>query len=74
MTGWTVGIDRTACIGCGVCLAYAPGSLAHDESGQAVLIDPPADSLDQVRRAVDSCPTGALELILHDPALRGGEG
>ncbi|NKY59073.1 ferredoxin [Nocardia flavorosea] len=74
MPGWSVQIDRTRCLGCGVCVAYAPGSFAQDGEGLAVLRDPPADSLDEVRTAVDSCPTGALSLASTDVAITEREG
>ncbi|MEU4650189.1 ferredoxin [Nocardia fluminea] len=60
---WTVLVDRTACLGCGVCLGYAPRTFAQDDSGQAVLQESPTDSLDQVQLAVQACPTGALRLV-----------
>lgn len=68
MPGWSVHVDRTRCLGCGVCAAYAPGSFTQDDEGLAVLCDPPADPLDLVRTAVDSCPTGALSLAITDIA------
>lgn len=64
MTGWTVEIDETACLGCGVCLSSAPDSFTQDDAGQAVLRQPPADSLDRIQLAIDSCPTGALRLVI----------
>lgn len=64
VTDWTVRVDRLACLGCGVCLDYAPRSFVQDEDGQAVLREPPGDELDRIREAVGACPTGALELVI----------
>lgn len=74
MPGWSVHVDRTRCLGCGVCVAYAPGSFTQDGAGLAVLCDPPVDSLDEIRTAVDSCPTGALSLAITDIAIIEREG
>ncbi|MFF3569996.1 ferredoxin [Nocardia jiangxiensis] len=68
MADWTVRVDRSACLGCGVCLDYAPRSFAQDEDGQAVLREPPGDELDRVREAVSACPTGALQLVIGSDA------
>ncbi|MCX4090880.1 ferredoxin [Nocardia sp. alder85J] len=56
-------VDRTLCIGSGVCIVYAPGSLEHDEDSVAVPITPPGDAPDAIRNAVEGCPTGALRLL-----------
>ncbi|MFD4405215.1 ferredoxin [Nocardia sp. NPDC058499] len=74
MPGWRVHVDRTRCLGCGVCAAYAPGSFTQDNEGLAVLRDPPADPVEQIRTAVDSCPTGALSLAITDIAAIEREG
>jgi ferredoxin len=42
---------------------YAPGTFGQDESTIAIVIDPDGDSDEDVRLAVDSCPTQALTLI-----------
>lgn len=59
---WSVEIDREVCMGSGLCVMYAPGTFAHDESTKAVLVDPSTDDIDAVRTAVEACPTGALTL------------
>ena len=61
-TDWTVTVDRDVCIGSGMCLVYAPGTFEHDGEAKAVVVDSPTDSLDEVRTAVEGCPTGALRL------------
>jgi ferredoxin len=55
-------IDRDVCMGSGVCLVYAPGTFAQDSEPKAVLVDPITDSVEQIRVAVEACPTGALSI------------
>jgi ferredoxin len=61
-SGWTVAVDRDRCIGSGMCIVYAPATFVHDEAAKAVVVDPPGDPLDDVRTAVEACPTRALHL------------
>lgn len=49
-------------MGSGMCIMYAPRTFAHDEETKAVVVDPAADTLDDIRVAVEACPTGALTL------------
>ncbi len=64
--GWRVAIDRDACMGSGMCVVYAPASFEHDDETKAIFLQPPGDSLDAVRTAIEACPTGALTLIVDD--------
>jgi ferredoxin len=58
----TISIDRDLCIGSGVCLVYASGTFVHDSESKAVLVDPITDPSEQIRIAVEACPTGALSI------------
>jgi ferredoxin len=53
-------IDRDVCMGSGVCVVYAGGTFTQDDESKAVLLVPGTDSVDQIRIAVEACPTGAL--------------
>jgi ferredoxin len=55
-------VDRDRCIGSGMCVVYAPGTFAHDDAAMVFVLDAPTDPLDEIRTAVDACPTGALQL------------
>ena len=55
-------VDRDRCIGSGMCVVYAPGTFAHDDAATAFVLDALTDPLDEIRTAVDACPTGALQL------------
>ncbi len=63
---WSVVIDRELCMGSGLCITYAPGTFEHDEEARAVLRTPTTDNVDEVRSAVEACPTGAIQLITHE--------
>jgi ferredoxin len=58
-----IAVDRDLCMGSGVCIAYAPDTFAHDEETKAVAQETEGASLDEIRAAVEGCPTGALTLI-----------
>ena len=63
---WSVVIDRELCMGSGLCITYAPGTFEHDEEARAVLRTSTTDALDEVRSAVEACPTGAIQLITQE--------
>ena len=49
-------------MGSGMCIMYAAATFAHDDETKAVVIDPEGDSLEDLRNAVEACPTGAIRL------------
>lgn len=61
-----VEINEEACIACGVCVAIAPEvfELADTDEGETVakvIMDPVTPELeDDVRDAIEGCPTGAI--------------
>ncbi len=59
-------IDRDICIGSGVCLVYAAGTFTHDGEAKAVLVDPITDAPEDIRVAVEACPTGALSIATDE--------
>ncbi|HET6948876.1 MAG TPA: ferredoxin [Acidimicrobiales bacterium] len=60
--GWSVVVDRTRCIGSGMCTVYAPGTFSQDEEAKVVVLDGGGDDLDTVRVAVEACPMQTLQL------------
>nr|WP_285778830.1 ferredoxin [Microtetraspora sp. NBRC 13810] len=56
--------DRDVCIGAGLCLMTAEEVFDQDDDGVVVLLTPtPAPELEEkARRAVRSCPSGALSM------------
>jgi ferredoxin len=63
---WTIAIDRDRCMGSGNCVTYAPGTFDNDEEARAIIRVPSTDTLDEIRSAVESCPTGAIALTIHE--------
>ncbi|RBY77317.1 ferredoxin [Blastococcus sp. TF02-09] len=59
-----VQVDRERCVGSGVCESIVPEVFEIDDDGvlQVLRQEPPADDLDGVRDAVQSCPARALVL------------
>ncbi len=58
-------VDRDLCEANGMCESIAP-ELFHvddDEELQVLEAEPPAELVDAAKRAVDSCPRAALELV-----------
>jgi ferredoxin len=53
-------------MGSGMCVMYAPGTFDQDDQTKAVVTDPTGDTAEQVRIAVEACPTGALSLAHND--------
>jgi ferredoxin len=62
-----ISIDREVCMGSGVCVVYAASTFTQDGESKAVLVDQVADSIEQIRTAVEACPTGALSLENDQP-------
>lgn len=58
-------IHEDKCCGAGLCVMNAPKVFdQRDEDGVVVLLaaEPPAEELDNVRRACHICPASAIEL------------
>jgi ferredoxin len=60
-----VTVDRARCTGLGICEAMAPQVFEVDGNGDLVVLTEVVhgDRLDEVRAAVDGCPTEALRLV-----------
>jgi ferredoxin len=50
-------------MGSGMCTVYAPATFTQDAHAKVVVVDPPADSADAIKAAVEACPTGALQIV-----------
>ena len=55
-------VDNIKCIGCGACVGIASDNFDFDDSGLSEVIS--QDNLDseEVKSAIESCPTGAISL------------
>ena len=58
-----VKVNRDACIGCGACAAICPYVFEIDNEGLSKVVnsDVKDENIDDVKDAIDSCPTGAIE-------------
>ena len=58
-----VKINQDVCIGCGACQALADDVFEINDEGVASVIteEIDKDSVEDVKNAIDSCPTGAIE-------------
>jgi ferredoxin len=63
---WSAVIDHERCIGSGLCVTYAAGTFEQNDDARAVLRTPSTDHLDEIRAAVEACPTGAIALTVHE--------
>jgi ferredoxin len=55
-------IDRARCIGSGVCVVQAPATFDVGDDAKVVLLGE-RDPIEQIRAAVEGCPTRALALV-----------
>jgi ferredoxin len=58
-----VRVDHDLCIGNAMCREAAPATFAADDSGQSVVTDPEASSLDSLLDAAAMCPVGAVLVL-----------
>ena len=64
-------IDRGSCMGSGNCAFWAPEVFEVADDGVAVVLDVEDARLEDVRRAVDGCPTQSIS-VWSDGVLLGG--
>ncbi|MFB7211509.1 ferredoxin [Streptomyces sp. NPDC056255] len=61
---WAVEVDRSICIGSGMCLNHAPGRFALDSARQSRPSDPETDADEKVLVAAEGCPVEAITITL----------
>ena len=57
-------INQETCIGCGTCVALAPGSYKWNDQNKVDSIEPPSDTPEAIKEAAAACPTQAI--IIED--------
>ena len=58
----TIVVHREKCMGSGNCAFFAPETFDLDDDMKVVVTDPAGNSDDDIRAAVEGCPTHALTL------------
>ncbi|MGB3481207.1 MAG: (4Fe-4S)-binding protein [Mycobacterium sp.] len=60
-----VSADRDVCIGAGMCVMQTEAVFDQDDDGIVLVVvdEVPVDEQDNARRAVQLCPSGALQLV-----------
>lgn len=57
-------VDRNLCIGAGSCTAITPEVFALDNDNKAIIVNPNANTDDNILLSAQSCPTNAI--LLYD--------
>lgn len=60
---YRIEIDRSICMGSGVCVVYAPETFDIDDETRAVVQDAAGNPQEQIEAAVAGCPTGAIKFV-----------
>ncbi|MET9529298.1 MULTISPECIES: ferredoxin [unclassified Streptomyces] len=66
---WHVEVDRSVCIGSGMCVNHAPDGFALDSARQSHPRSPETDAGEKVLAAAEGCPVEAIIITL----LESGE-
>ncbi|MFC1413104.1 ferredoxin [Streptacidiphilus sp. N1-12] len=61
---WRVEVDRSVCIGSGLCAASAPDGFRLDSVRQSHPVQDEADASEALLAAAESCPVEAIALHL----------
>lgn len=57
---WHVEVDRSVCIGSGMCVSTAPGGFALDSARQSHPVAAETDADEKVLEAAEGCPVEAI--------------
>ncbi|MFC0848585.1 ferredoxin [Streptomyces noboritoensis] len=66
---WHVEVDRSVCIGSGMCVNTAPDGFGLDTARQSRPRSPDIDANEQILAAAEGCPVEAISITL----LESGE-
>ncbi|MFH8342818.1 ferredoxin [Streptomyces sp. AM6-12] len=58
-------VDPSRCVGAGMCALIAPEDFDQDEDGRVTLLRAAGAGDESVRRAADSCPSGAVRITIE---------
>lgn len=60
---WRVEIDRSVCIGSGMCIGCAPDDFTLDAGRKSYPVREVADSSEAIMDAAESCPVEAITVV-----------
>ncbi|MFI5803176.1 ferredoxin [Streptomyces sp. NPDC051561] len=63
---WHVEVDRSVCIGSGMCVSTAAGAFRLDTARQSHPVVPDTDANEDVLAAAEGCPVEAIAITLPD--------
>ncbi|MFJ6750605.1 MULTISPECIES: ferredoxin [unclassified Streptomyces] len=63
---WRVEVDRSVCIGSGMCAAAAPDGFRLDTARQSHPVATETDAAESVLAAAEGCPVEAITLTVAD--------
>jgi len=66
MTRWKLSVDKSLCIGSGMCVAIAADRFVLDERQRSGPVEAEIDPDELVRDAAASCPSEAISLVDAD--------
>ncbi|ARF72303.1 ferredoxin [Kitasatospora albolonga] len=61
---WHVEVDRSVCIGSGMCVNHAPAAFHLDTARQSHPSEEDHDAAEQILAAAEGCPVEAITLTL----------
>ncbi|GHC40734.1 ferredoxin [Streptomyces flavofungini] len=61
---WHVEVDRSVCIGSGMCVGTAPDGFTLDTARQSHPTHPETDAAEKILEAAESCPVEAITITL----------
>ncbi|WP_328326052.1 MULTISPECIES: ferredoxin [unclassified Streptomyces] len=61
---WRVEVDRSVCIGSGMCVNHAPDGFELDSARQSHPRPPETDASEKVLTAAEGCPVEAIMITL----------
>ncbi|MFE2431372.1 ferredoxin [Streptomyces sp. NPDC059373] len=63
---WHIDVDRTVCIGSGMCVNSAPNAFKLDSARQSHPLTPDSTAAETVLAAAEGCPVEAITITLRD--------
>ncbi len=67
-------VDNDKCYRCGICTGIELDVFQFNDEGNIQINNDKIteDNMDQVMTAINSCPAGALQMVMDDNAVRDG--